>query len=285
MRKTIYLLYLGIVLIACNNKDYKQYTTMPPELDSLLDNYVAKYPNNKIYYMVFENRCNKQFFTLQCSSDCYDSNFMDGCFMKKGKLFVFWSINKSWKDSLLHIPQGELCFDSLAQYTDLSKTDMNYDAQYNPETYRILSVNQYRKATILDWSYPKPACDNNVICSSVLNDIVNEYINANNSPNIVYLRFRNLDGTDYVSIGQDYVYNPMKFSGMFYRDKRIVVVYSIDVMKNLNIIKKNALLPMQTISDYKSLERQYHIGENKYRIISKENIESVSFEDKIWMDI
>lgn len=285
MRKTIYLLYLYVVLVACNNEGYNQFTTMPPELDSLLTNYAAKYPNNKIYNLIFENRCNKQFFTLQCSSDCYDSNFMDGCFMKEGKIFIFWSINKSWRDSLLHIPQSELCFDSLAQYTDLSKTDIDYDAPYNPQTYRILSVNKYRKATILDWSYPKPASDTNVIHSSALNSIVNEYINENNSPNIVYLRFNNFDGTNYVSIGQDYVYNPETFTGMFYRDKRIVVTYSIDAIKNIDIIDKGSLFPVQTINDYRSLKRKYSMGEKKYRIVSKEIIEFIPFDNSIWMDI
>ena len=210
---------------------------------------------------------------------------MDGCFMKKGKIIIFYSINKSWKDSLLHISQEALCFDSLMKYTDFSKIDMNYDAPSNPLTYRILSISQYRKANNSDWSYPELACDSNVICSSALNNIINDYINTNNSPNIVYLRFCNLDGANFVAIGQDYVYDSEAFSGMFYRNERIVVIYSIDKLKNLDIIDKRSLLPIQTICDYKSLKRKNPIGEKKYRIMSKESIESISFDNQLWMNI
>lgn len=286
MKKIFILFVTSIILIACNiRKDNNSYMSISSGLDSILDEYIAKYPNNKIYCLIFENQYGKQFFTLQCSSDCYDSNFMDGCFMKKGKIIVFWSINKSWKDSLLQIPPEELCYDSLTTFTDLSNTQMDYDAPYNSQTYRILSTSQYREATISDWSYPEPACDNNVICSSALNDIVNDYINTNNSPHIVYLRFNNLNGANFISVGQDYVYDPKIFSGMFYRNERIVVVYSIDKIKNLDIIDKRSLLPIQTIGDYKSLKRKYPIGEKKYRILSRESIVLIPFNNKNWMDI
>ena len=284
MKKIFILLVISAILIACNNKN-NCFMAISPELDSILDEYIDKHPNNKLYYLIFENRCNKQFFTLQCSSDCYDSNFVDGCFMKKGKIIVFWSVNKSWKDSLIHIPQEEFCFDSLAQYTDFAKTEMDYDGPYNAQTYRIISVSKYRKATDSDWSYLESARDSNVICSSVLNSILNNYINTNNSPVITYLRFSNLNGANFVSIGQDYAYDPEVFSGMFYRNERIVVVYSIDKLKNLDIIDKQSLLPTHTICDYKSLKRKYPIGEKKYRIMSENSIEPISFDNKLWMDI
>ena len=286
MKKIFIIFIISIISIACNiRKDNNSYIPISSGLDSILDEYIHKNPDSKIYNLIFESQCDKQFFTLQCSSDCYDSNFMDGCFMKNDKIIVFWSVNKSWKDSLIKIPQEGLCYDSLAKFTDYSNTQMDYDAPYNPQTYRILSTNQYREATISDWNYPKPACDNNVINSSALNDIVNDYINTNNSPHIVYLRFNNLNGANFVSVGQDYVYDSKMFSGMFYRNERIVVVYSIDKIKNLDIIDKRSLLPIQTISDYKSQKRRYLIGEKKYRIVSRESIVSIPFNNKNWMDI
>ena len=286
MKKIFILFVTSIMLIACEiKKDNNSYIPISSGLDSILDDYILNNPDNKIYNLIFESQCGKQFFTLQCSSDCYDSNFMDGCFMKNDKIIVFWSVNKSWKDSLLQIPQEELCYDSLTKFTDFSNAQMDYDAPYNSQTYRILSTTRYRKATISDWSYPEPACDNNVIFSSALNDIVNNYINTNNSPHIVYLRFNNLNGSNYVAVGKDYVYDPKMFSGMFYRNKRIVIVYSIDKIKNLDIIDKRSLLPIQTISDYKSLKRKYPIGEKKYRIVSKESIVSIPFNNKNWINI
>lgn len=286
MKKLTIIIYLSILLTGCDRKSNNSISTMPPELGIVLDEYIANNPKNDIYYMIFENRNDKQFFTLQCSSDCYDSKFVDGCFMRNGKIIVYWSVNQSLKDSLLHISEEELCFDSLSKYTDFSKTEMNYDAFYNPQTYRILSVSQYRIATDSDWAYSKTACDSNVIRSSVLNKIVNDYINTNNSPNIVYLRFSNMNGDNYVSIGHDYVYDPELFSGMFYRDKRIVVVYSVDKIKNLDIIDKQSMLPIKTISDYKSHKREFpQFPETKYRIKTKENMETISFDDGIWMTI
>ena len=147
-------------------------------------------------------------------------------------------------------------------------------------------------AGLLDESSPEQppnknaASDSNIIRSSVLNKIVNDYINTNDSPNIVYLRFSNLDGNNYVSIGYDYVYDPESFSGMFYRNKRIVVIYAIDKIKNLNIIDKQAMLPIETISDYKSYKRKFpQFPETKYRIKSKDVIESISLDDSIWINI
>lgn len=286
MRNMTIIIFLSIILTGCDSRSNNSIFTMPPELDSILNEYIANNPKNDIYSMIFENRNNKQFFTLQCSSDCYDSNLMDGCFMRNGKIIVYWSVNKSWKDSLLHICEDGLCYDALSKYTDLAKTEINYDAPSNSQTYRILSVSQYRIATDSDWTYSKPAGDNNVIRSSALNKIVNDYINTNNSPTIVYLRFSNMNGDNYVSIGYDFVYDSESFSGMFYRDKRIVVIYNIDKIKNMNIIDKQLILPIQTISDYKSLKRKFpRFPEKKYRIRSKEYIEAISYDDCIWMDV
>lgn len=89
MKKISTLLVISTILIACNNNNNNCFMAISPKLDSILDEYIDKNPNNKIYYLIFENRCNKQFFTLQCSSDCYDSHFVDGCFMKKGKIIIF----------------------------------------------------------------------------------------------------------------------------------------------------------------------------------------------------
>lgn len=286
MKKIVIIFITCILLIACNQKNDGSFSMYSSELDSILDEYIATNPKNNIYYLIFENRNNKQFFTIQSSTSCYDSNYMDGCFMRKGKIIVFWSVNQSWKDSLLHIPQNAQCYDSLAKFTDIANNLMFYDAPYNPQTYRILSANQYRIATEADWAYPKPACDSNVIQSSTLNEIVNDYINSNNSPNIVYLRFSNFNGDEYVSIGYDFVYNPETISGMFYRNERIVVLYSIDKIKNIDIVDKQAMLAPKTINDYKAQKREFpRFPENKYRIVSKEIIEPISSDDKIWMDI
>lgn len=284
MKKIIYV-FLFFALIACNEKGNNSVNTIAPELGRILDEYISDNPNNKIYYLIFENRCDKQFFTIQSSSSHYDSDYVDGCFMWKGHIIVFWSVNKSWKDSLLNIPQEELCFDSLERYTDFKDLG-SYDAPYNPITYRILSANHLRKTTTNDWAYPEPACDSNAIYSSAMNKIVNDYINTYDSPSIVYLRFSNLDGADFVAIGQDFTYNPESFSGMFYRNKRIVVVYSIDNLKQTEVIDKQALLPIHEIYDYKSQKRDFpRFSEKKYRIVSKETIRPVSSNDKNWMNI
>ena len=259
---------------------------MPPELDSILDEYIANNPKRNVFNIVFENRNHKQFFSLQSYPDLYDSNFVDGCFMKNGKIIIFWSVNKSWKDSLLHIPQEDLCFDSLAKYSDVNKGGVHFDGSPNHLTYRILSVNKYKRAEESDWSYPEPACDNNVISSKALNKIVNVFINTNDSPTITYLRFSNVNGDNFVSIGYDIVFNPETFSGMFYRNERIIVVYSIDNIRNLDIIDENSLLPIQRISDYRPMKRKFpRFPEKKYRIVSKEKMERITSDNNIWMDI
>ena len=259
---------------------------MSPELDSILDVYIANNPKRNVFNIVFENRNHKQFFYLQSYPDFYDGNLVDGCFMKNGKIIIFWSINKSWKDSLLHIPQEKLCFDSLANYSDVNKGGVHFDGSPNHLTYRILSVNKYKRAEESDWSYPEPACDNNVISSKALNKIFNVFINTNDSPTITYLRFSNVNGDNFVSIGYDIVFNPETFSGMFYRNERIIVVYSIDNIRNLDIIDENSLLPIQRISDYRPMKRKFpRFPEKKYRIVSKEKMERITSDNNIWMDI
>jgi hypothetical protein len=286
MRKIITTIFLCIALIACNRNGSNSSAIMPPELDSILDEYIANNPKRNVFNIVFENRNHKQFFYLQSYPDFYDGNFVDGCFIKNGKIIIFWSINKSWKDSLLHIPQEELCFDSLAKYSDINKVGVHFDGSPNHLTYRILSVNKYRKAEDSDWSYPEPACDSNVISSAALNKIVNDFINTNDSPTITYLRFSNVNGDNFVSIGYDIVYNPETFSGMFYRNGRIVIVYSLDNIRNLDIIDRKSLLPIQTISDYRSIKRKFpRFPEKKYRIVSKGKMERITSDNSIWMDI
>lgn len=286
MRKIIPTTLLCIVLIACNRNGSNSSAMMPPELDSILDEYIANNPKRNVFDIIFENRNHKQFFTLESYPDFYDGNFVDGCFMKNGKIIIFWSVNKSWKDSLLHIPQEELCFDSLEKYEDVNKGDVQFCGSPNSLTYRILSVNKYKKADESDWSYPEPACDSNVINSTALNKIVNDVINTIDSPPITYLRFSNVNGDNFVSIGYDFVYNPETFSGMFYRNGRIVVVYSLDNIRNLDIIDRKSLLPIQTISDYRALKRKFpRFSEKKYRIVSKEKMERITCDNSIWIDI
>ncbi len=286
MRKIITTILLCIVLIACNRNGSSFSAMMPPELDSILDEYIANNPKRKVFDIIFENRNHKQFFTLESYPDFYDGNFVDGCFMKNGKIIIFWSVNKSWKDSLLHIPQEELCFDSLEKYEDVNKGDVQFCGSPNSLTYRILSVNKYKKADESDWSYPESACDSNVINSTALNKVVNDVINTIDSPPITYLRFSNVNGDNFVSIGYDFVYNPETFSGMFYRNGRIVVVYSLDNIRNLDIIDRKSLLPIQTISDYRALKRKFpRFSEKKYRIVSKEKMERITCDNSIWIDI
>lgn len=286
MKTLISVFFICVVMISCNQKGNGSFATMPPELDSILDKYIAENPKRKVFDIIFENRNHKQFFTLESYPDFYDGNFVDGCFMKNGKIIIFWSVNKSWKDSLLHIPQEELCFDSLEKYEDVNKGDVQFCGSPNSLTYRILSVNKYKKADESDWSYPEPACDNNVISSTALNKVVNDVINTIDSPPITYLRFSNVNGDNFVSIGYDFVYNPETFSGMFYRNGRIVVVYSLDNIRNLDIIDKESLLPIQTISDYRALKRKFpRFSEKKYRIVSKEKMERITCDNSIWIDI
>lgn len=286
MRKIITIILLCIALIACNRNGSNSSDMMSPELDSILDVYIANNPKRNVFNIVFENRNHKQFFYLQSYPDFYDGNLVDGCFMKNGKIIIFWSVNKSWKDSLLHIPQEDLCFDSLANYSDVNKGGVHFDGSPNHLTYRILSVNKYKRAEESDWSYPEPACDNKVISSKALNKIVNVFINTNDSPTITYLRFSNVNGDNFVSIGYDIVFNPETFSGMFYRNERIIVVYSIDNIRNLDIIDENSLLPIQRISDYRPMKRKFpRFPEKKYRIVSKEKMERITSDNNIWMDI
>ena len=73
---------------------------------------------------------------------------------------------------------------------------------------------------------------------------------------------------------------------MFYRNGRIVVVYSLDDIRNLDIIDKKLLLPIQTINDYRPLKGEFpRFSEKKFRIVSKGKMERITSDNSIWMDI
>ena len=55
MRKIITTIFLCIALIACNRNGSNSSAIMPPELDSILDEYIANNPKRNVFNIVFEN--------------------------------------------------------------------------------------------------------------------------------------------------------------------------------------------------------------------------------------
>ena len=49
MKKIFILIIISIILTACNKNTNKCFMAISPELDSILDEYIDKYSNNKIH--------------------------------------------------------------------------------------------------------------------------------------------------------------------------------------------------------------------------------------------
>ena len=275
----ILLVFIVITLVSCHFDNSHSGNYIQPELDSVLTEFIEKHPEDSIYSLIFYQNNNKQFFNIQCSDTHYDSRFVDACFVKNGKIITVCSINNSLMDSLINIPPSNQCFDLLEKYNNSNEEDcepMCYDMNGNMTSYRILKLNVYRKTKDSDFLCTDSVRSCNVIKSQAINRVLNDYLNSGWT-DITYLRFNTQNGTNYMTIGDDYVYDKEEFSGMFYRDGRIVVIYDLNKLANLELIDKKRLLPATELKYYKAIHRKKaKFYERKYEILSKENIVRVS---------
>lgn len=176
-------------------------------------------------------------------------------------------------DSLINIPPSNQCYDSLKKFNDWNESELMYsDKNVYAESYRILGSNNYRIANKSDYALSDTAHSSNVIKSKAINRILNDYLNSY-YPHIAYLRFDTLYGRDYMWISNDFVYDKEAFSGMFYRDGRIVVLYDLNRLKTQDLVDKTQLLPITELKDYKAVKRKYaRFQEYRYIVASKEKI-------------
>ena len=272
MRNILSIIIL-ITLASCHFDNLHNDNYIQPELDSVITEFIKKHPEDSIYTLSFYKFNNKHFFDIYCSGTYYDSNFIDVCFYKNNKIIVAWSINNSLMDSLINIPPSNQCYDSLKNFNDRNESELMYsDKNVYAESYRILGSNNYRIANKLDYALSDTAHSSNVIKSQAVNRILNDYLNSY-YPHIAYLRFDTLYGRDYMWISNDFVYDKEAFSGMFYRDGRIVVLYDLNRLKTQDLIDKTQLLPITELKDYKAVKRKYaRFQEYRYIVASKEKI-------------
>lgn len=272
MRNILSIIIL-ITLASCHFDNLHNDNYIQPELDSVITEFIKKHPEDSIYTLSFYKFNNKHFFDIYCSGTYYDSNFIDVCFYKNNKIIVAWSINNSLMDSLINIPPSNQCYDSLKKFNDRNESELMYsDKNVYAESYRILGSNDYRIANKSDYALSDTAHSSNVIKSQAVNRILNDYLNSY-YPHIAYLRFDTLYGRDYMWISNDFVYDKEAFSGMFYRDGRIVVLYDLNRLKTQDLIDKTQLLPITELKDYKAVKRKYaRFQEYRYIVASKEKI-------------
>ena len=271
--RNIILVFNLITLASCHFDNLHNDNYIQPELDSVITEFIKKHPEDSIYTLSFYKFNNKHFFDIYCSGIYYDSNFVDVCFYKNNKIIVAWSINNSLMDSLINIPSSNQCYDSLKKFNDWNESELMYsDKNVYAESYRILGSNNYRIANKSDYALSDTAHSSNVIKSKAINRILNDYLNSY-YPHIAYLRFDTLYGRDYMWISNDFVYDKEAFSGMFYRDGRIVVLYDLNRLKTQDLVDKTQLLSITELKDYKAVKRKYaRFQEYRYIIASKEKI-------------
>lgn len=282
MRNILSIIIL-ITLASCHFDNLHNDNYIQPKLDSLITEFIEKHPKDSIYSLFFYQNNNKQFFNIQCSDTHYDSRFVDACFVKNGKIITLCSINNSLMDSLINIPPSNQCFDLLKKYNNSNEEDrepMCCDIDGHMTSYRILKLNVYRKTKDSDFICTDSVRSCNVLKSQAINRVLNDYLNLCWT-DIAYLRFDMQNGTDYMIIGDDYVYDKETFSGMFYRDGRIVVIYDLNKLTNQELIDRSQLLPVTELKYYKAIHRKKaKFYERKYEILSKEKIVKLSYFDQ-----
>lgn len=283
--KSLLINLISIIIVCSCINCGKTNIFIEPELDSVLTKFIQEYPDDSIYTLTFYNYNNKQFLNIQCSDIYYDGNFIDGCFEKNGKIIIYCSINKSWQDSLINIPASLQCKDSLAKYCDWNTINIYYDRPLAIKQFRIISKKEFKTASQEDFKSRISVRDKNVITHEGINQVLNNYLNENDYF-ITYVRFNEIDGKKYIAIGQDNSYNRKHFSGMFYRNGRIIVLYDLIKIKNQELVKESQLHTISEISDYKELSRKVPLhSEKKYEIISRGIVRKADYDNKHYMDI
>lgn len=255
MKKIFYIiLYTLLIYFSTGCRKLNNY--IQPGLDSIITEYIKTNPYDSIYQVCFYKFCNKQFFSIRCSGTEYDSRFNDICFEKNNKIIVAYSINASLMDSLINIPLAKQCCDALKKYVDWNDDALrDYDKDDHLQTYRILNANQYRLANESDYFVTDSVHSCNVITNGAINRVLNQYLN-NSNMDLTYIRFDSRKGETYLTIGQDYVYSKNAFSGAFYRDGRIIIIYDLDKLENKKIIDRTQLLPVTELKEYREVVRK-----------------------------
>lgn len=281
--RNILFSFIIITLASCHFDNLHNGNYIQPELDSAITEFIEKHPEDSIYSLIFYQNNNKQFFNIQCSGTHYDSRFVDVCFVKNGKIITVCSINNSLMNSLINISPSNQCFDLLKKYNNSNEEDSEpvcYDIDNCIISYRILKLNEFRITNDSDFICTDSVRSCNVVKSQAINRVLNDYLNSRLT-DITYLRFNTQGGTDYMTIGDDYVYDKDAFSGMFYRDGRIVVIYDLNKLSYQELIDKTQLLPVTELKYYKAIHRKKaKFYERKYEIISKEKI----VKHSLWYD-
>lgn len=129
-----YIIIASLLVVSGCDKNKTPKIFIEESLDSLLSNFIKDNPNDHIYSILFYNKNEKQFMEITSFGKLYYSKLVDKVFYKDGKLICYYSINRSWADSLLNIPASLLCTDSLKKYDDLSTGLIDYEGPLNTRT-------------------------------------------------------------------------------------------------------------------------------------------------------
>lgn len=279
--KALVLIFYFLLFGCCKQPNAGE--PIDASLANILSEFIKENPNNKIYQLIFFNIEGRQFFQLGESDNLFDKEILDGCFMFNNKIICYSSYNNSYVDSLINTSKVHKCYDALKECYEKHENLANYDRVLKAKTYRVISRCKIRIAFSEELKYSTHACDSNVIKNEAINNVLNTYLNKNDFF-ITYIRFKKFDKKFYFSIGQDIGYDK-DFSGLFLRNNRIVVLYSIDESPR-NCIDIPYLKPVSYISDYKCIHREFPVfGQKMYKIVNNKKVKKIDHSDRIWIEL
>lgn len=279
-----YIIIASLLVVSGCDKKKTPKIFIEESLDSLLSNFIKDNPNDHIYSILFYNKNEKQFMEITSFGRLYYSRLVDKVFYKDGKLICYYSINRSWADSLLNIPASLLCTDSLKKYDDLSTGLIDYEGPLNTRTYRIFSKGKILPAKEDDFVCKVIASDTNVIKNEQINNILNSFINEHN-PIITYIRFKHIKNKRYMCLGNDISYDKKGFIGMFYRNGRIVVLYSDINMADNDIVETKLLKSIKELSDYHIVHNEIPVYFQEEYCLKGDDLTEVSCNDPEYIKV
>ena len=270
-------------------------SVLSPEMDSILNQYIDNTPNGySTIQMTFMEYGGVDFLRLS-NSNGYDSRFIDGYFIKRNKLIVFYSYNKKDWGHFINYSAVLNYKDSISSYNDnapredgrviISINERPHSILYQLRSpHEIVEVNSVKSCPEIKW---EEANDTNAIKSRKLNRIINDYIN-NNYSMLYVIRFNKIDDNYYVSINGSFAYDRNETDAFFFRNGHLIVLYDMQMIPDYDFIAKKDIIKYEkNIDNYRGAilypEFKNLPTPQKYKIVSRNKIKKVSLRNKEWI--
>ncbi len=277
------LITIIVVLIITGCKDNIDTCHLSKGMDTVLSDYIDRHSKDSIIIMQFYRVEDRTIMNIQHSPFYPSKEFIDGCFIYKGKLALYCLLDKcTLADSLI---DSTFANDKtiLNNFKSWEQVGYEYDRIPDSESYLVKSQNNIVKAEETDLRYKEKVSDTIGIRNESINSLLNQRLNDCNVT-ITAIRFGSFENIDYFMISAVNVYTKKSLCGCLKRNGRIIIFYGVENLQNQDLIDiKLIQKDISLLNNYKEISSRLFDFESSegdvYKILPKGNIERVSIDD------